>query len=96
MRIVSTSRIIKTGVLPQGCDILEGIKCGAEFVGVGAACATVDTGVGAIACVAAAVGFVADCRECITGLEKDAICAGVSAARGLGVSIPSSLRAFCS
>lgn len=75
------------GVTPQGCGIGEGIKCGAEFVGVTAACATVETGVGVAACIASAIGFVADCHDCITGAEKDVICGAAWVAKQMNIPI---------
>jgi hypothetical protein len=97
MRSKATAGIARRAIVtPQGCSIGDQFKCVAEAAGVAAACATVETGVGVIACMAAAGGFVADCYDCAAAAPlKGAICAAADLGEHLGISIPSSVKSWC-
>ena len=50
------------------CSLGDQIKCCGLVAGLTAACATIETGVGAIACAAAIAGYVSsDCYDCACG-----------------------------
>lgn len=64
---------LEGGITPS-CAPWTSVKCAAEFTGVAAAAAAAETGVGAVAAAAGAVGFIADCHDCIADWQMDSIC----------------------
>jgi hypothetical protein len=83
-------------VKQNGCGVMEGIKCGAEFAGlVVGPCDPLGFPEDLVLCIPAFAAFVGSCEDCIGGAAKTAICGAVSAAEKIGIPIPGALKSLC-
>ena len=65
--------------ITAACSIGDQIACCGLVVGLGAACAAIETGVGLVACVGAIAGYVgSNCEDCACGEPlKASVCGWV-------------------
>ena len=78
-RVAGAAAPRHTNGVTAACSIGEQIGCCGIALGVTAACATVETGVGIAACIAAIAGYVSsDCEDCVCGEPlKQSVCGWV-------------------
>lgn len=84
------------GITPQGCGLIEGMKCAASGAAlVAGPCDPLGLPGTIATCLPAAAAYVGNCHQCLGEAATTAVCSAVHLAEGAGVPVPSVLKSLC-